>query len=268
MTPASLLQPLPIPNLIWDDISIDFIDGLLASKGKTTILVVVDWLSKYAHLTTISHPYTADWSKSLSWAEYCYNTNWHSTIKTIPFEAVYGKAPPTLLSYDEGTSRTGLLNNLEKNIKEAQKRMKRVYDSKHNEREFLAGDWLSMAIRRDLKLSPKFFGPFQILKQIGAVACKLDLPSDSKIRVVFHVSLLKPKLRVNDGVQTQLSVMWEEDGIMSPKPQAILNRCVRKNKEEVLILWYGLPPSDAAWEPVETIRNQFPDHTIEDKGII
>ncbi|KAL4196097.1 hypothetical protein AMTRI_Chr04g181630 [Amborella trichopoda] len=155
MSPEGLLQPLPMPNLIWEDISMDFIDGLLASKGKTTILVVVDRLSKYAHFTAISHPYTAvsvaqtffdqifrlhgmprsivcdrdsafisifwqelfrlngtkfnfnsayhprtdcqsEVSKWLSWAEYCYNTSWYSTIKKEPFEAVSGRAPPTL----------------------------------------------------------------------------------------------------------------------------------------------------------------------------
>lgn len=54
-----LLQPLPIPDQMWTDISIDFIDGLPSSQGKSVIFVEVDRLSKYAHFIPIHHPYSA-----------------------------------------------------------------------------------------------------------------------------------------------------------------------------------------------------------------
>ena len=54
-----MLKPFPIPRRIWTYISMDFIEGIPKSGGKTVILVVVDRLSKYSHFCALNHPYTA-----------------------------------------------------------------------------------------------------------------------------------------------------------------------------------------------------------------
>ena len=47
--PYGLLSPLSTPNRPWSDISMDFIAELSKSKDKTTVMTVVDRLTKMAH---------------------------------------------------------------------------------------------------------------------------------------------------------------------------------------------------------------------------
>ncbi|PNY16937.1 retrotransposon-related protein [Trifolium pratense] len=370
-TPGGLLQPLPIPNRVWEDLSLDFITGLPKSKGYEAVLVVVDRLSKYSHFILLKHPYTAKtiaelfmkevvrlhgipnsiisdrdplfvshfwmelfklqgtklkmssayhpetdgqtevinrclesylrcfasdhpktWSLWVAWAEFWYNTTFHVSIGTTPFEVVYGRKPPPLLRFlsnetkvaavaVELTDRDEALKQLKDHLLRAQDQMARYANKKRRDLCFEVGEWVflklrphrqqSVVRRMHQKLAARFFGPFQIIARVGAVAYKLQLPPDSKIHPVFHISLLKCAVgnyQVQGELPKDLEIAVESDVY----PEKVLgSRVILQGNTEVhqsLIQWKNKAADDVTWEDTEFLRGQFPEFNLEDKVLL
>lgn len=45
----------------------------------------------------MAHDQSKTWAKWLSTAEWWYNTTYHTNLNVIPFQALYGNAPPQFL---------------------------------------------------------------------------------------------------------------------------------------------------------------------------
>ena len=71
------------------------------------------------------------------------------------------------------------------------------------------------------KLSPKYYGPFQILHKVREVSYRLDLPPNSKIHPTFHVSCLQAMLRQHV-VSIPTLPPTDLEGTVISKPVAIL----------------------------------------------
>lgn len=60
------------------------------------------------------------------------------------------------------------------------------------------------------KLSPKFFGPYQIVERLGSMANRLDLQMESSIHRVFHMSQLKQAVGDSIVIQTHPPALSDE----------------------------------------------------------
>ena len=68
--------------------------------------------------------------------------------------------------------------------------------------------------KKDNKLSPKYYGPYKVLQNIGTMAYKLELLTSSRVHLVFHVSCLNKVIGENILVQTILLELDEEGKII------------------------------------------------------
>ncbi|MCH81990.1 enzymatic polyprotein, partial [Trifolium medium] len=85
-----------------------FPSSIVSEREKTE--VVNRCLETYLRCLTGRKP--KQWTRWLSWVEYWYNTNYHVSLKSTPFEVLYGKTPPTLIRGDVSHSAVEEVNRL------------------------------------------------------------------------------------------------------------------------------------------------------------
>lgn len=228
------------------------------------------------------HACPSQWSRWLALAEYWYNTSFHSALGTTPFEVLYGHKPLYFgLSASAACQSDDLVEWLHEREKmqalirdhllRAQTRMKQQADQHRSERSFAVGDWVylklqpfvqqSVVTRANRKLSFRFYGPFQVLDKVGAVAYRLDLPTSSLIHPIVHVSQLKKALAPTEQVHSPLPVL-DPTNVTHVCPAQILDhRFIRKGSkmvEQVQIRWTGDAPAATTWENPRELRRRFP----------
>ncbi|KAG8640854.1 hypothetical protein MANES_13G077620v8 [Manihot esculenta] len=120
----------------------------------------------------------------------------------------------------------------------------------------------SIAKRRNHKLSARFYGPFVIVERVSSMAYKLDLPADSKLHLVFHISSLKP-YHEGQSALTPLLPSFPLPALVHPL--AILDHRIKAGSQEVLVHWNHSSPVDALWEKVQAFSAKYLDIQLEDK---
>lgn len=149
-------------------------------------------------------------------------------------------------------TRQDHISLLKQNLESAQARMKSQTNQHRVDKCFNVGDWVylklqpyrqhPLRLKGFNKLSPRYFGPFQILQKVGQVAYKLALPNDCLLHPAFHVSCLKLKLGSNVVPIPSLPPVTST-GVLNPEPIAVLQHRFKQLRTrtitEVLVQWHG-----------------------------
>ncbi|GKB52453.1 hypothetical protein Tco_0903206 [Tanacetum coccineum] len=95
-----------------------------------------------------------------------YNRSFHSSINMNPYQALYGRVPPSIIPYPSGSSKVAanrIRHEVEFNV--GDKVLVKLQPYGH----------VTLAKRLSNKLSNRYYGPFEVLERVGKVAYRLGL---------------------------------------------------------------------------------------------
>ncbi|XP_040968577.1 uncharacterized protein [Gossypium hirsutum] len=184
------------------------------------------------------------WFNWLPLAEWWYNSSFHSSIQLTPYEALYGKIPPQHMPYLAGASLVAVVD--------------RSLQAREAARKLLQQQTVRKILNQ--KLSPKYYGPFPVIKSVGAVIYTLQLPPGSRIHPTFHVSQLNKHIG-STPAQASLPMVDIHDALQKEPVRIVDRRIVKKGTQaitEVLVEWVDSFPKDATWESLNSLQTRFP----------
>ncbi|XP_056843094.1 uncharacterized protein LOC130495672, partial [Raphanus sativus] len=204
------------------------------------------------------------WEKHLPLVEFAYNNSFHTSIGMSPYEALYGRPCRTPLCWTQVGERsiigpeiveetTEKIKLVKEKMKEAQDRQKSYADRRRKHLEFEVGDLISKVPRS-----------FRILERVGAVAYKLDLPSEmDAYHNVFHVSQLRKCLTDQDIVLPEIPKDLGKNLTLETRPVRIIDRMEkamrRKTVPMLKIVWEFNGKDIITWETEARMKAEYPE---------
>ena len=215
--------------------------------------------------------------------EFAYNNSYQANIQMAPYEALYRRPCRSPICWTEvgESSITGpdLIRDTSEKVSLIRQRLltdqsqqKSYADVRCRPLEFEVGDHVFLKVMpkkgvvkfdKRGKLSPRFIGPFEILKRVGTVAYWLALPPNmSGFHKVFHVSMLQRYTLDPAHVVDWGEIEVDTDGTFEDGPVCIMDSrdqvLRRKTVGLVRVLWWHRGVEESRWEREDTMKATYP----------
>jgi len=155
-------------------------------------------------------------------------------------------------------------------MKIAQSRQKSYADQRRRPLEFEEGDHVFLRVTpttgvgrafKSKKLTPRFIGPYRILRRVGPVAYQIALPLNFfNLHSVFHVSQLRKYMADPSHIIMPDEVELKENLSFEVPSMSIADRSVKylrgKEIRLVKVIW-NATTGDATWEREEQMRELY-----------
>ncbi|GJX76058.1 putative reverse transcriptase domain-containing protein [Tanacetum coccineum] len=217
------------------------------------------------------------WDRHLPLIEFSYNNSYHTSIKAVPFEVLYGRKCRSPVCWTEARDvqltgpeiiheTTEKIIQIKSRIQAARDRQKSYGDVRRKPLEFQAGDRVMLKVLhwkgvirfgKRGKLNPRYIGHFKVLAKVGTVAYRLKLPQQlSRVHSTFHVSNLK-KCLSDEPLAIPLNEIHIDDKLhFVEEPVVIMDREVKRLKQIripiIKVRWNSRRDPEFTWE-----QNQF-----------
>ncbi|GJX26631.1 putative reverse transcriptase domain-containing protein [Tanacetum coccineum] len=178
------------------------------------------------------------WDKHLPLIEFSYNNSYHTSIKAVPFEALYGRKCRSPICWAEVGDAQLTGPEIVRETTEKIIQIKHRLQASHDQQKSYAD-------------------------KIGTVAYRLELPEKlSRVHSTFHVSNLKKCLS-----DVPLAIPLDEIHIdeklnFIEEPVEIINREVKHLKQSripiVKVRWNSRRGSEYTWEREDQMQKKYP----------